>query len=247
MSEIYPLLRQAIEAKQPVATATLIVVPEGSPSLRAGAKLLVWPDGQTQGTLGDAQLDAQARADTLNLLEQGQTRTLEYDISSGAQVQVFIESFVPAPTLFIVGAVHIAIALVALAKVLGFRTVVIDAREAFATVERFPHADELVTAWPDDALEGRLTRSSYVAVLTHDPKLDDPALRVALNSAARYVGALGSPSTHARRLERLRADGLSEAQLARIHGPIGLAIGARTPDEIALSILAEIIQVKRKM
>jgi xanthine dehydrogenase accessory factor len=160
---------------------------------------------------------------------------------------VFIESFVPAPTLFIVGAVHIAIALVALAKVLGFRTVVIDAREAFATVERFPHADELVTAWPDDALEGRLTRSSYVAVLTHDPKLDDPALRVALNSAARYVGALGSPSTHARRLERLRADGLSEAQLARIHGPIGLAIGARTPDEIALSILAEIIQVKRKM
>ena len=142
MSEIYPLLRQAIEAEQPVATATLIVVPEGGPPLQAGAKLLVWPDGQTQGALGDAQLDAQARADALNLLEQGQTRTLEYDISSGAQVQVFIESFVPVPTLFVVGAVHIAIALVSLAKVLGFRTVVIDAREAFASDERFPHAHE---------------------------------------------------------------------------------------------------------
>lgn len=107
--------------------------------------------------------------------------------------------------------------------------------------------DELVLAWPDEALEGRLDARSWVAVLTHDPKLDDPALRVALRSPARYIGALGSRTTHARRLERLRAEGFSEADLARIHGPIGLPIGAKTPEEIAVSILAQMIQVQRSI
>jgi xanthine dehydrogenase accessory factor len=144
-----------------------------------------------------------------------------------------------------VGGVHIAVALAALAKVVGFRTVVIDARSAFATEERFAHVDELVVAWPDEALEGRLDARSCVAVLTHDPKLDDPALRVALRSPARYIGALGSPTTHAKRLERLRAEGFGEAELARIHGPIGLSIGAKTPEEIAVSILAQIIKAQR--
>jgi xanthine dehydrogenase accessory factor len=144
-----------------------------------------------------------------------------------------------------VGGVHISIALGALAKVVGFHTVVVDARSAFATEARFPHADELVLAWPDEALEGRLDARSCVAVLTHDPKLDDPALRVALASPARYIGALGSPKTHAKRLERLRGEGFSDDQLARIHGPIGLPIGAKTPQEIALSILAEVVKAQR--
>jgi xanthine dehydrogenase accessory factor len=152
---------------------------------------------------------------------------------------------VPPPGLFMVGGVHIAVALAALAKVVGFRTVVVDARSAFATEERFAHVDELVVAWPDEALEGRLDGRSCVAVLTHDPKLDDPALRVALRSPARYIGALGSPATHARRLERLRAEGFAEAELTRIHGPIGLPIGAKTPEEIAVSVLAQIVKAQR--
>lgn len=252
MNKLYTILRQAISEERSVATATLIAVPDESGLAGVGAKMLVCPDGQTEGTLGDAQFDARVRDDALALLERSATSTVEYDLPDTAraqpdeQITVFIESFVPAPTLFIVGAVHIAVALVALAKVLGFRTVVIDARASFATPERFPHADELITAWPDEALAGRLTHTSYVTVLTHDPKLDDPALQVALASPARYVGALGSPSTHARRLQRLRAAGLSETQIDRIHGPIGLKIGARTPDEIAVSILAEIIKVKRE-
>lgn len=247
MAELYELVRQAIATEEPIATATLIDAGTGGAPGTTGAKLLVWPDGRSAGSLGDSERDAQVRSAAQQLLDTGATRLIEVanPAAGGQPAQVFIESFVPAPTLLIVGAVHIAIALVALANVMGFRTVVIDAREAFATRERFPHADELVTAWPDEALQGRLTRSSYVAVLTHDPKLDDPALLTALPSPARYVGALGSPSTHAKRVERLRAAGLSDTLIERLHAPIGLKIGARTPDEIALSIMAEMIQAKR--
>jgi xanthine dehydrogenase accessory factor len=122
--------------------------------------------------------------------------------------------------------------------------VVIDARGAFATPERFGHSDELVQAWPDEALEGRLNSNSYVVLLTHDPKLDDPAIKLALPSPARYVGALGSPSTHAKRIERLREEGVAGELLARLHAPIGLKIGARTPEEIAVSIIAEIVAAR---
>jgi xanthine dehydrogenase accessory factor len=158
--------------------------------------------------------------------------------------QVFIETYPPPPTMFIVGAVHIAIPLVTFAKTLGFRAVVVDARGAFATPERFAHADELIMAWPDEALEGKLNSNSFVVLLTHDPKLDDPALKVALPSPARYVGALGSPTTHAKRLARLREDGVPEQQLARLHAPIGLKLGASTPEEIAISIIAEVVAAK---
>jgi xanthine dehydrogenase accessory factor len=237
MTTIYSTIRDAIRAGRAVATITLLVGPGA-----AGAKLLLWPDGSSEGSLGDAALDARVRSDAAPLLAEGASRPLAYD-DLGAQL--FVESFVPPPTLFMVGGVHIAIALAAMARVLGFRTVVVDARSAFASEERFAHVDELVLAWPDEALEGRLDGRSCVAVLTHDPKLDDPALRVALRSSARYIGALGSPSTHARRLERLRAEGFDEPSLARIHGPIGLPIGAKTPEEIALSILAQIVRVQR--
>lgn len=237
MTTLYTLLREAIRAKQPVATATLIA------GGAVGAKLLIRPDGGVVGDLGDARLTALALADAQRMLERSESRVVAYD-ESGASV--FIESFVPPPTLFMVGGVHIAVGLAAIAKVLGYQTVVVDARSAFASTERFAHVDEVVLAWPDEALEGRLDARSAVAVLTHDPKLDDPALRVALASPARYIGALGSPSTHAKRLARLRDEGFSDAQLARIHGPIGLAIGAKTPEEIALSVMAQIVQVTRK-
>lgn len=237
MLEQYTAVRDAIRAGRPVATATLVAGPGP-----VGAKLVVWPGGAAEGALGDVAFEARVRADAVALLERGETRLVEY-LDLGATV--FVESFVPPPGLFMVGGVHIAVALAALAKVVGFRTVVVDARSAFATEERFAHVDELVVAWPDEALEGRLDARSCVAVLTHDPKLDDPALRVALRSPARYIGALGSPTTHQKRLERLRAEGFSEAELARINGPIGLSIGAKTAEEIAVSILAQIIKLQR--
>jgi xanthine dehydrogenase accessory factor len=237
MSELYALLQAAIRADQPIASITVVAAPAG-----VGNKALITPAGWHAGELGDAALTARATAEAQALLADGATRLVQYD---DLGVTLFIESFVPQRTLFMVGGVHIAIGLAALAKVLGFRTVIVDARPAFANEERFSHVDELVVAWPDEALTGRLNAHSCVAVLTHDPKLDDPALHVALRSPAAYIGALGSPSTHAKRLDRLREAGFNDAELARIHGPIGLKIGAKTPEEIAVSILGEIVQVLR--
>jgi xanthine dehydrogenase accessory factor len=231
---LYEALRSAIEREEPVATATVV---EG---VSAGAKLLIRADGATIGSLQGTVPELDVVADSLAMLARA-----ESGIRSYAERQIFIETFAPPPTLFIVGAVHIAIPLVTYAKTLGFRTIVVDARGAFATAERFGHADELIHAWPDEILAGRLTINSFVVLLTHDPKLDDPALKVALPSLARYVGALGSPKTHAKRLERLRNEGLAEEHLARLHAPIGLKIGATTPEEIAISIIAEIVAVRR--
>jgi xanthine dehydrogenase accessory factor len=142
--------------------------------------------------------------------------------------------------------VHTAIPLTTAAKLLGFRVSVVDPRTTFATPERFPDADALITEWPDEALTKlRLDRSTYVVVLTHDPKFDDPAVRVALAHPVRYVGALGSQRTQARRRTALLDAGVDERELERIFGPVGLPIGAKTPAELAISILAEIIAVRR--
>lgn len=237
MSEIYQDLREAIRAGRSVATATIIRAESG-----VGSKLLIGLDGSIRGSFGSPELDTRAAADAQPLMIAGESRVFSY---TDLGVALFIESFVPPPTLFMVGGVHIAIGLAAMAKVVGFHTVVIDARSSFANEERFFHADELILAWPDEALEGRLDARSCVAVLTHDPKLDDPALRVALRSSARYIGALGSPTTHTKRLARLSEQGFSAEELARIHAPIGLPLGAKTPEEIALSVLAEIVKVQR--
>lgn len=238
MSEIYETLKAALAAEQPVVVATLIAAPAN-----VGAKLLVRADGSTLGALGAGIEQAELIHDALLLLARAESGTRTYSSSAG-DLQVFFESYAPPPTLYIVGAVHIAIPLVTFGKALGFRVVVVDARGAFATPERFAHADELIMAWPDEALAGKLNSNSFVTLLTHDPKLDDPALKIALPSPARYIGALGSPKTHAKRLERLRADGMPEEQLARLHAPIGLKIGANTPEEIAVSIIAEIVAAR---
>jgi len=237
MAIIYEALKAALAAERPVALVTVV----GGAGV--GAKLLVREDGTALGALGEPTPEAEVVRDAMAMLARAESGLRSYPGPGGEQ-QVFIETYPPPPTMFIIGAVHIAIALVSFAKALGFRTVVVDARGAFATPERFAHADELILAWPDEVLEGRLNSSSYVVLLTHDPKLDDPALKLALTSPARYVGALGSPKTHARRLARLREEGFSEELLARIHGPVGLPIGARTPEEIAVSIIAEIVAVR---
>ena len=154
----------------------------------------------------------------------------------------------PPPTLVVVGGVHITIALTQIAKTLGYRTVVVDPRQAFGSEARFPHVDQLIQEWPDEALgQVALNRSTAIALLTHDPKLDDPGLKVALASPAFYIGALGSRNTQAKRRQRLLDDGLTQAQLDRLHGPIGLPLHGRTPEEIALSIMAEIVSVKNEV
>ena len=157
----------------------------------------------------------------------------------------FTETIMPAPVLYIAGASHIAIALVTIAKTLGYRVVVVDPRSVFATPERFAHADELHIDFPQKIMTpAMLNRSTAVAVLTHDPKVDDQALLVAINSETGYIGALGSRQTHANRVARLKKLGASDQQLARIHAPIGLNIGAHTPEEIALAVAAQIVAVR---
>lgn len=204
-----------------------------------GARMLVWPDGRAEGELGEADLDRKALA----------LATAETPPATGLReiegVEVFVETFEPLPQLFIVGAVHVAIHLVHFARRLGFRSVVVDARSAFATAERFPHADELIVEWPADYLARvPLHANTYCVFLTHDEKLDNPALQVALEAGVRYVGALGSSRTHAKRVAALREAGLAEGLIDRIHAPIGLDLGGRKPEEIAMAIAAELVAVR---
>lgn len=170
-----------------------------------------------------------------------------YALGPSAQIELFIEAYSTSPQLVCIGGGHIAIALTQLAKIVGYRTIVIDPRTAFANAERFPHIDQLIAKWPSAALpQITLSRSTALAALTHDPKIDDSALIAALQSNAFYVGALGSQKTHDQRIERLKAAGLSEAAIARMSAPIGLDIGARTPAEIALAVMAEIVAAKNR-
>lgn len=209
--------------------------------LGIGNKLLLRPDGRQVGNLGSPALNAQASALTSQCWKT-QLPLLVSATGEFTNVELFIDVLTPLPRLVIIGAVHIAIPLVTIARVMNFRTIVVDARSAFATRERFPHADELIVEWPALALEKlHLDAATYVVCLSHDEKLDNPALQVALNSPARYVGALGSSHTHAKRLVALREMGVSDDSLRRMHAPVGIDLGSRFPEEIALEIMAEMI------
>lgn len=239
MKESFEPLRQAIEQEQGVALATLLT------GDNIGAKLLIYDDGRVEGSLGASKLDKAVTADAREMLPRNRSETRTYEVSGGESADVYIESYLPPRRLVVVGAVHTAIPLVTFARELGYHTTVIDARALFATDERFPHADELIEAWPDEALSQlRLNRQTDIVLLAHDPKFEDPALHVALRSQTGYIGAMGSKNTSEQRNERLKAEGFSDEEIARIHGPIGINIGARSPAEIAISILAEIIAVR---
>jgi xanthine dehydrogenase accessory factor len=158
---------------------------------------------------------------------------------------VFIEPVLPPPTLLIFGGVHAAIPLDRLARQMGFRTIVADPRAKFANRERFPEVGQVINAWPDKAIsQMTIDRNTYIALLSHDPKIEDPALKSVLNTPAAYIGVIGSPRTHAKRIERLSKEGLDVERLRALHAPIGLDIGGRTAEEIALSIIAEIVAVR---
>src|SRR6266581_3985214 len=243
MSAIYEELKDLLLHEKGTALATVVRGPE-----HIGAKMLVHADKSTRGTLGIDALNTLVVADAERAIWNGEAGTHTYTVESaiGALAfDVFIEGFPPPPTLIIVGAGHIAIPLTTFAKTLNYRVVVVDARAAFATYERFPHADELIVEWPDEVLERMdLNPSTSVAVLTHDPKFDEPTLKVVLARQVGYVGAIGSRKTSEERSERLKKQGLTDEQLARIHGPIGLNIGATSPEEMALAIMAEIVATR---
>jgi xanthine dehydrogenase accessory factor len=208
-----------------------------------GETLRIFEDGRVEGRLGSVQPEP-VREAALDALRRESSGTVAVD-AGGAPASVFLEVFPRQPRLVIFGGVHIAVALVPLARALGYRTIVADGRPAFLTRERFPEADQLILAWPEEAFgQIGLDASCYVCILSHDPKFDEPALQLALRSPARYIGAIGSRKTQASRREWLRGAGFGEADIARVHGPIGLDLGGRQPAETALAILAEMTAVR---
>ena len=237
MTALYSKLKEALETEQLVALATIVAGPQ------MGDKLLIWPDGRYAGGIQSAALQEEVLAKAAPLLTEQRSELTSVE-NEGQESRVFIEVYPPPPKLIMVGAVHVAVPLATFGKELGFRTIVVDARGVFATPDRFPHVDELILRWPAEALaELTLNESTCIVFLSHDEKFDNPGLEVALNSPARYIGALGSTRTHAKRVKALQAMGLSEEQLSRIYAPIGLDLGGRRPEEIAISIIAEIVAV----
>jgi len=234
---LHARLTAELARRTPLAVATVI---RGEP---LGAKMLVLP-GERLGTLGDPRLDTAVAAAVPALLADQRSETRNYPGPRG-EAEVFLETFPPPPTLLIVGAVHVGQALCAAAKPLGFDVIVVDARAKLATPERFPLADRIIQAWPDEAMADlAVGHNWYIAILTHDPKFDEPALLSALETPARYIGAIGSRKTNEDRRRRLAEAGVNEEALALVRAPIGLDIGAETPEEMAVSILAEIIAVR---
>lgn len=223
-------IRELIRSDRRGALVT-VVAGEG-----VGAKLLVTV-GETEGSLGDAALDAAATTTARELLPGEESAIREV-----AGRELFFDVFAPQPKLLIVGAVDFAAALARVASQTGYRVIVVDARETFATRERIPDADDVVVAWPHEYLAANPPDdSTYACVLTHEPRFDDPTLRALLGSQVAYIGAMGSRRAHGERLERLRQDGYEEDELARISGPVGLDIGAKSPEETAVSIMGEVI------
>jgi xanthine dehydrogenase accessory factor len=218
--------------------AALVTIVAGG---QVGLKLLVTADGGSSGSLGEERLDAAAVALAEELMWAERSERREVDGTS-----LFIDVVAPPPRLIMFGAVDFAGALARMARAAGWRPYVVDPRGRFATKERFPEAEEIVVAWPDEAIArlGGIDRATYLAVLTHDPKLDDAALELAVRSEAAYIGAMGSRRAQEKRRERLLEKGLTEEELARIAAPIGLDLGGLTAEETALSIMSEVVAVR---
>ena len=254
--ESFPELGQVaddIEAGQPVAVAT--VVQHDDPAW-VGRRLVIHPDGHTapvRGTLGSSRADDAVTADARGLLAAGRNETLHYGPDGqrrGEGMAVFVSSYAPKPRMLVFGAIDFAAAVARVGSFLGYQVTVCDARPVFATTSRFPEADEVVVKWPhkylaEEVEAGRVDGRTVMCVLTHDPKFDVPVLEVALRiPEVAYIGAMGSRRTHDDRLKRLQEAGLTDAEIGRLSSPIGLDLGARTPEETAVSIAAEIIALR---
>lgn len=234
---VWPELERAIDERRAAVLVTGV-----SEDVRA-RQLLLFPDGARRGTLGDDDLDERAASAVAPLFDVAGSPVIELDERA---TTVFAEAFLPPPRLAIIGATPVAAALCHLASFLGIAVTVIDPREVFAKHERFPEADRVIRAWPEEALaEFGLDRYASVVVLAHDLKLDAPALSAALKAGCRYVGQIGGRRTQRLRREALQEMGFGDDDLNRIHGPVGFDIGALSPEEIALSIIAELLAVLR--
>ncbi|HEX9033480.1 MAG TPA: XdhC family protein [Streptosporangiaceae bacterium] len=237
----------AVRAGHPVAVATVIDGPG-----KVGARRVIWPadrEPHATGTLGSGdRLDQAVDDDARGMLAQGLTGVRHYGAEGERrmdQLAIFVQSFAPPPRMLVFGAIDFAAAVARIGKFLGYRVTVCDARPVFATASRFPDADEVITDWPHRYLSGITTdERTVICVLTHDPKFDVPVLEVALRTPAAYIGAMGSRRTHEDRLDRLREAGMSEAEIGRLRSPVGLDLGARTPEETAVAIAAELIQLR---
>ncbi|MGO4636249.1 XdhC family protein [Streptomyces sp. 2RAF24] len=243
---VYPAALAAAVSGEAAALARIV---EGPDDLR-GRALLVHPDGSYEGVLGGhPELDRTAAAEARAMLDAGRTGTVEIGEDGsrcGQPLTLLVESSVPAPRMIVFGAIDFAAALVRIGKFLGYHVTVCDARPVFATEARFPEADEIVVAWPHRYLATTdVDTRTVLCVLTHDAKFDVPLLQAALKLPVAYVGAMGSRRTHEDRNKRLREVGVTELELARLRSPIGLDLGARTPEETALSIGAEIVANRR--
>ncbi len=239
--KLFARLAAALRAQQTIALATRL---DGG---GIGTKLLVTAS-EYDGDLGSPGLNLAVAREARAMLQTGGSGLRHFGEDGepvGSEVEVFIECFTGKPDMYVFGAIDFSRAVARIGKFLGYRVTVIDARPVFATKARIPDADEVVVEWPDEFLENaRVDARTALVVLTHDVKFDIPLLRVALRTSAGYIGAMGSRSTHENRLVKLREAGVDEAQLARISGPVGLDIGARTPEETAISIAAELIAVR---
>jgi xanthine dehydrogenase accessory factor len=233
-----------IRAGRPVAVATLI---SGVDADHVGRRLIVRPDSAV-GTLGSARLDDAVRDDARGLLQQGNTGIVRYGPEGERRrddIAVFVASYAPKPRMIVFGAIDFAAAVARIGAFLGYRVTVCDARPTFATKKRFPEADEVVVAWPHRYLaQTEVDERTVICVLTHDPKFDVPLLEIALRLPLAYLGAMGSRRTNEDRAQRLKELGFSDDDLARLHAPIGLDVGGRTPEETAVSIAAEIIAAR---
>jgi xanthine dehydrogenase accessory factor len=239
----------SIRSREAVAVVT--VVADDCDGGRLGRRLVVWSD-RVAGSLGSPRLDAAATDDVRGLLASGRTTTLRYGHDGerrGDDLTLFVASYAPPARMLVFGAIDFAAAVARVGTFLGYRVTVCDARPVFATRRRFPDADEVVVAWPhrylaDEAAAGRIDERTVICVLTHDPKFDVPVLEEALRLPVAYVGAMGSRRTHDDRIARLREAGVKDDELAKLSSPIGLDLGARTPEETAVSIAAEIIATR---
>jgi len=245
---------ESIQTGEPVAVVTCVAdtcAESADVALRVGQRLVVWPE-RTAGSLGLERLDAAATDDVRGMLASGRTGTIHYGHDGerrGDDLTLFVASYAPPPRMIVFGAIDFAAAVARVGSFLGYRVTVCDARPVFATRRRFPDADEVVVAWPQrylaaEAEAGRVDERTVICVLTHDPKFDVPVLEVALRLPVAYVGAMGSRRTHDDRIARLKEVGMSGDEIARLASPIGLDLGARTPEETAVSIGAEIVALR---
>jgi xanthine dehydrogenase accessory factor len=251
--EAYRQVAEAVSAGERAALATVVRV-EGSAPREVGAKMVVHADGQTEGTIGGGKMEALVTQAAVEAIAAGAPRMVHYDLREvdandpgicGGAVDVYIDVAVPSPTLLLIGAGHVAMPVAEVAHMCGFRVVVVDDRADMASVERFPHAQHVVADIVESVREYPITPQTYVVIVTRGHALDEEALREAIGRPAAYIGMIGSRRKVHTIFEHLRGEKVDEALIERVYSPVGMDIGSETPAEIAVSIVGEMIAVRR--